>query len=129
MWKFWLSAVAGLFCLLAWLVMRQEGAESQRWPTTQGTVIEMRLTDHVDRDGSRDKNVSIRYKYVVAGKEYQGDRIGVGTSYDAEAAAKKYPERAQVTVYYNPQRPGDAVLETGAGGTILWGLAGVGFLA
>lgn len=128
MWKFWLSLVAGILCLLVWMGMRGEAAESEHWPTTAGVITRMNVSEHTDRDGSRTKHLDVRYKYAVNGREFEGDRVGVGTSYDTDAVAQAYPVGKQVLVFYNPEKPADAVLQTGASGTTIWALGGFGLL-
>jgi hypothetical protein len=129
MWKFWICLLVGLFAVLAWLGMREEGAASQHWPSAPGLITERRVTDSVDKDGGHNRNVRVRYTYTIGGKEYQGDRVGVGGSGDIDAVSRNYSEGKRVAVFYNPSRPDEAVLEPGSRGTLVWGLVGFGFLA
>lgn len=130
MWKFWLCLLGGVFCLLAWMGMRQEGAESESWPSVPGTITEMRVTEtHDARDGTHSKRLEIQYTYSVDGKAYRGDRVSVASNGDADAGARQYPEGKSVNVFYNPKRPGDAVLERGASGAWIWGFGGIALMA
>ena len=59
----------------------------------------------------------VQYSYQVGGRSYQGSRIAPGPEVGGTGAGKiieRYPVNSQVTVYYNPQNPSDAVLETKA---------------
>jgi hypothetical protein len=58
----------------------------------------------------------IRYSYPVDGREHESSQInfwGVvgGSQSAAERTTRRYPQGAQVTVYYNPQDPHEAVLD------------------
>jgi hypothetical protein len=58
---------------------------------------------------------AINYSYKVNSKTYQSNVIAAG-GYDvggsgAPKVVAKYPAGSQVTVYYNPQNPQEAVLE------------------
>jgi len=70
----------------------------------------------------------------VAGQEYKGDKItfgftqGYGNYAKAQAALARYPLGAQVTVYYNPANPTDAVLERKAGGSTISLVLGIIFI-
>ncbi len=90
---------------------------TQSWPATTGTV----LTSSVQ---SKRTGTSISfypvvvYQYTVNGQSYQSQHIKAGEQFfniriigDAEATVRRYPSGAQVTVYYNPVNPSEAVLE------------------
>jgi hypothetical protein len=58
----------------------------------------------------------VEYDYAVNSQPYKGRRINYGiTATQSKAAAQKEADRftpgMQVTVYYNPEKPGEAVLE------------------
>jgi len=93
---------------------------SQAWPAVQGTVIEswVRRTESTDDDGSVSYSYypEIQYQYQVMGSQYQGDKITFGLKSGgnrtkAEKAIAKYPTGANVTIYYQPDKPENAVLE------------------
>jgi hypothetical protein len=55
------------------------------------------------------------YSYQAGGRSYQGNRIAPGPEVGGTGAPKRaagYETGSQVTVYYNPNDPSDAVLET-----------------
>jgi len=106
---------------------------SQAWPAVQGTVAAswVRRKQSTDDDGSISESFypEIQYTYQVMGMEYQGDKIAFGPKSGgnrtkAEKAIAKYPTGANVTVYYQPDKPETAVLER----TITKGLLFLGIL-
>jgi hypothetical protein len=90
------------------------GAASVNWATTQGTVLRSELEFDGDFYGA-----GITYEYNIAGRPYQGTHVHVSDVHfgdgksEAEAAVDRYRPRAAVLVYYDPDRPGRAVLEPG----------------
>ena len=71
----------------------------------------------------------LKYTYRVGAVDYSSDKIafGYGKNFKSEMAAlssiQKYPLGGLVTVYYDPENPGDAVLERKSG-KLLWGVLG-----
>ncbi|NWG34777.1 MAG: DUF3592 domain-containing protein [Chloroflexi bacterium] len=97
----------------------------QGWSTTMGTV----LASYLERRRSSSNRGSVnypvvQYSYQVGGQVYQGQKIAPGMEGGGTGAGKvieRYPEGAQVMVFYNPQNPSEAVLETRAPAQwILW---------
>ncbi|NWG05892.1 MAG: DUF3592 domain-containing protein [Chloroflexi bacterium] len=95
------------------------------WPSTMGTV----MASYLERRRSSNNRGSVnypvvQYAYQVGGQSYQGRRIAPGMEVGGTGAGKvveRYPAGAQVMVFYNPQNPSDAVLETKAPAQwILW---------
>jgi hypothetical protein len=66
------------------------------------------------------------YAYEAGGRRYEGRRVGLGpralTSDRGEAlrAAGRYPAGSEVTVYYDPEDPGEATLVRGTGEGTRW---------
>ncbi len=96
------------------------GIRSLGWPETDGIVLaaEAERTVETDVRARRDhQELRIRYRYAVDETHYTGTRIRYGherrTSEDATAFARRYPAGEHVPVYYNPGRPGQAVLQPG----------------
>lgn len=70
---------------------------------------------------------AVTYVYTVNGAQYTSDRLAIGTGLGygspaiAEREVAKYPAGSMVQVYYNPNNPAEAVLETRAQGSrVLW---------
>jgi hypothetical protein len=90
---------------------------SRKWPSTKGTILSRRMTT-----GSGELpltyHADIRYEYHVNGRRYESGKIsykGYGsTNADrASGTLEKYKSVSQVTVYYNPRNPKEAVLDPG----------------
>ena len=98
-----------------YLVLKSRRA--RLWPTAEGKIIDSRVRETLD-DGSTLYDAYILYEYSVNGVRLRSDvwRLGVGRSSFAGLAKRpvaKYPIGAPVTVYCNPDKPTDAMLETG----------------
>ena len=56
----------------------------------------------------------IVYEFTVAGRKYQGSRVSIGEdlgNFEVAETLAKYPKGKAVTVFYNPRKPAEAVLE------------------
>jgi hypothetical protein len=93
--------------------MRRRMAVVSQWPSTMGNVVMSTIDRRSSDDGYTDYPV-VQYGYQVNGQSYQGTKLAPGPEVGGTGARKvvaKYPAGAQVMVFYNPQNPGDAVLE------------------
>lgn len=111
------------------------GRRSRRWPTTSGVVTS---TDVSRSGGGDDSEVTyvpeLRYEYEVEQASYVGSRYGFGKqqTFDRRSAAhswigEHYPEDAEVTVHYDPDRPDRSVLVPGAGSWLVTLVVGLAF--
>src|SRR5215207_470284 len=105
--------------------MRRRMATVSQWPSTMGTVNASYLERrHSSSDSGSTNYPVVQYSYQVGGQPYQGMKIAPGPEVGGTGAGKvveRYPAGAQVMVFYNPQNPSDAVLETKAPAQwILW---------
>lgn len=85
----------------------------QSWASTMGTVMASYLERRSSSDGSTNYPV-VQYSYQVGGQTYQGAKIAPGMDVGGTGAGRvveKYPQGAQVMVFYDPNNPSDAVLE------------------
>ena len=117
-----LSATFGyVFIVLALFPIRYlpEALASRSWPNVEGEIT----TSEEEKVGSN-YNVSIKpkikYSYTVNGETYQSKRIKIGaqsvSSTDrgwVERTLKRYPLGKNLTVYYNPTKKMETVLEPG----------------
>lgn len=112
-----------LGAIAAWFLFRdrRRARAALAWPAAGGRIVESRVEEKRlpgDRPNVRFAP-RITYEYTVDGHTYRSDRIAfaeVFWSLARRAAAAKvarYPAGAEVTVYYDPQRPDQAVLERG----------------
>ncbi len=94
---------------LLWSLIRQHA--SKRWATTRGEILESNIEE--DSDGWAPH---VRYAYDVERKHYVNDRLyfhlsNRSTERDARKHLSPYPVGKTVTVYYNPRKPEEAVLD------------------
>ncbi|MDI6769063.1 MAG: DUF3592 domain-containing protein [Anaerolineales bacterium] len=132
-------AGAGVFLLIKSFKDRKKAEASQGWPATQGQILEARIAESTSTDSDGDTSTSyspaVKFTYNVAGQEYKGNKITFGFTQGyrnyakAQAALARYPLGAQVTIYYDPANPADAVLERKAGGNTLAMVLGIILLA
>ena len=97
----------------------------QNWSSTMGTV----MASYLERRRSSNNRGSVnypvvQYSYQVSGQLFQGSKIAPGMEVGGTGAGKvveRYPAGAQVMVFYDPQNPSEAVLETKAPAQwVLW---------
>jgi hypothetical protein len=92
------------------------------WPKVAGTVIHAKVTSYDSRsDGktTRMYSADVRYSYTVNGTQYSSGQVSLGDSSTSssggmEEIVRRYPLGSQVIVYYDPAKPGNALLEPGA---------------
>lgn len=95
----------------------RNGAASENWPSTTGEVVEAYVRDSTDEDGTT-YHAEVTYRYTVNDQWYAGDTVnfgqyGSGNRSHAQGIVDRYPSGQRITVYYNPDSPGTAVLEPG----------------
>jgi hypothetical protein len=113
--------------------------QSQQWPSVEGEIT----SSYVQRDVRAIENSSkkptytpkISYQYTVNGKTYTGEKIsfsggeGGEKKNEAQAVVDHYFSGKKIAVYYDPEHPKKAVLETGfRWQTFMPCAAGLGFL-
>jgi len=118
----------GIVFLIVGLVATKRAQTAQSWPSIPGTVSRTDVVKHEDSDSDGLTSVTyepvVEYSYSVMGQPFTGKRIAFGTNrYNfkkAEEIVSRYPAGSRVNVFYNPEKPKDAVLETvAAGGKLL----------
>ena len=112
-----LIALLGIMTMLGAAFKHFEGKASLSWPSVEGTVHETRLGAKEQR-GDVDYHPRIQYSYEVDGRGYKSDRIDFDypffeTEQEAQAFLEMYPVGAPLTVYYDPDDPGAALLDPG----------------
>jgi hypothetical protein len=95
------------------------------WSSTMGTVMASYLERRRSSNNRGSTNYPVvQYSYQVGGQMLQGSKIAPGMVVGGTGAGKvveRYPAGAQVMVFYNPQNPSEAVLETKAPAQwVLW---------
>lgn len=100
--------------------MAEEAKTSESWPISTGVITYSDVNQTVD-DGKTMYSAKINYHFNVDNKTYLGDKItltsgGTKTSSlrEVKKQLQKYPLGTEVTVYYDPELPNNAVLLPGA---------------
>ena len=93
------------------------GRQALSWPTVEGRLLECRLHENPDSDGTT-WVVKVQYSYSVAGREFNGKRIAFGycgsSSYEEhQGIYQKLQSASRVVVHYQPGDPSDSVLAVG----------------
>ena len=113
--------------------------ESDNWIPTTAQIVSGNI---FARRGSKSTTyvLDIKYVYKVLEQSYENNQFSFGsegTGYDtqkkAEGILAKYPVGSQVTIYYEPNNPQQAVLErkydsTGAILAVIVGVLGIGMV-
>ncbi len=105
---------------------------SRSWPTTDGRITSSKVVSNRPVDPASDDpttyHAAIEYVYWVDRETHQGKRVSFNLGDDpdlvvfpfgyfrrsvAERIVDRYPVGKTVNVYYNPAKPGTAVLEPG----------------
>ena len=116
-----IGAIGFIFLLfnvifLAVIFSAQKDAKvATKWPTTTGTILMSTLELRRTNSGRHAQYPVVLYSYQVGGRSYEGSRIAPDPEVGGTGAPKRlagYETGSQVTVYYNPKDPSDAVLET-----------------
>lgn len=108
---------------------------SERWPTTEGTVVSSSVETLHNKRSTR-FHPEVRYAYAVGGHTYEADTIAFGGNdtgaiTDAQRLTHKYASGTKLPVHYEPDDPTVACVECGGAGpssyvVMLGGLAVAG---
>lgn len=117
------AALGGFGLLLVLFALGLTGMvwQAARWPVVRGQILDAGVADVLDTRGdgpSRTQyQASVLYAYEVNGRRYQGTCIMLGVTVFAtlpglaQWTVARYPVGSEVEVHYNPQNPGEAVLQ------------------
>jgi len=99
------------------IVLFQQTASAEKWPTTDGIIFHSTVDSYREHDSTMHKPL-VQYKYTVNGVNYSSNRVrfGVISTSDggyANEVVNRYPVGKTVKVYYNPDNPSEALLEPG----------------
>lgn len=121
--------VGGVFCVAEYVSTRRLASASLRWPTASGSVTRCAVIEEIIEEKTEHDNrpttsklvhryqVDLRYAYKVDKRDFTGTEISWGGTIIsglrdvAEKEAAKYRAGKSVKVYYDPDQPGQAVLE------------------
>lgn len=124
---FFVLVFVGLGVLMIILSQRdkKKAQASLSWPAAMGKIVaaEVKAGQSMEDEDGYSSTVyypEIRYEYQVGGETYSSNRLAFGSrqSYGKQQKAAegllKYPVGDEVTVYYDPANPQEAVLEQSA---------------
>jgi hypothetical protein len=113
--------IAMIIILLLSLIEGAQAMSSRQWATATGMIVSGHVASERDEQDSKQTRIVFRpvvsYTYFVKGEQFVSDRIHFGPPRrlaDREAGEKEiaaYPAGAPVNVYYNPEKPSEAVLK------------------
>ena len=111
-------AVGGVVIGWSWWRVAQQKKAAASWPHVSGRITRSEIKQSRGTQGDSEYMPDIHYSYTVNGTGFSGTRVRHGLMKldlkGAEAMRGRYPEGSAVEVHYNPDKPGDSVLETGA---------------
>jgi hypothetical protein len=124
-----IAIIGALFGIIAFVNARRLAGASAQWPTAAGTITNSSVIEEQIEETNNDKStvrkiyryqVDLRYAYRLDKRDYVGTSATPGWTpiyglrEQAETVAARYKPGSPVTVYYDPDRPGNAVLEPGS---------------
>ena len=113
-------SLIGLFLIVNYFRHRSKHQASEGWAQVEGKVVKSSIREDVSRDSDSDHQTTyypeVEYVYSFMGQEYRGSNIVFGPKQGggrsgAQKTVNKYPLDGKVTVYYDPNKPEDSVLE------------------
>ena len=122
--------IGGVLSFFYYLKINKANSSSS-WPSTTGKVISSNVKQSLfnilrirpRRNGFRRRGdsfyyIDIQYEYEVEGAPYTSDRLSLLSNYiknpSYSETVKKYKKNKKLTVYYNPEKPEQAILVRGA---------------
>lgn len=121
--------IGSVFCVAEYVRTRRLASASLRWPTAAGRITRCDVIEEIieERSDNDDKptttklrhryQVDLRYAYRVGKRDFIGTEVNWGGTMIsglrevAEKAAARHRPGQNVKVYYDPDQPGQAVLE------------------
>ncbi|MBN2533018.1 MAG: DUF3592 domain-containing protein [Spirochaetales bacterium] len=110
--------VVGIIFLCIVIFVHTSSLQTFSWEITDGLILSASIIQRLDSDNQIEYYPEVSYSYSIEGKEYRSTRIslfqvGNGTKSEAATIVNRYPTGKNITVYYDPQNPGNAVLVRG----------------
>lgn len=115
-----ITTLIGVVIIIANIYFLKRSNEAKDWTQTTGAIFfsEVEKTLNPSKDRFEDYfKASIKYKYIVDGVEFIGDRAYFGSNIystdrsKAQNIVNNYPVGKTTTVYYNPMNYKDAVID------------------
>lgn len=114
-----LLGAAGVVLIVLYFRNKSKAEASQKWPSVMGHPVswDIKTDFYDDEDSNRVAYLpKITYSYQVGGETFEGQKFAFGSEPSfpqkskAEAFLAQYSTRPEFPVYYNPEKPGEAVL-------------------
>jgi hypothetical protein len=110
--------IVGAIVLMWGIASSRSALLSVRWPSVPGNVTVSTISSSHSSKGGTTYGADIHYTYAVSAQNYVGTKVTFGdistsNSADASKILARYPVGKAVNVFYNPNDPAEAVLETG----------------
>lgn len=118
--------IAAIVCVPLSIVGYYHGLASRDWPSVQGSVHGANITTGRTKSG-RYWNVNYDYRFTINGQTYSGHESDRHSNeFDAQNNLNSKQDGTPITVFYNPDIPGDNRLQPGiSDGEILLIIAAV----
>jgi hypothetical protein len=125
----WLLLLIGAVALYVGNQRLAQVRATEQWPTTDGKVI----STSVESRGTGNQvtyHALILYEFRLHGAVFHGTRLGIGdqdfrSRAEAQQVTDRYPPGRDVLVHYNPNVPGESILQPGST-TWFWVVVGLG---
>lgn len=118
----WSIMTLAFDAILLWQVAEQRS--SIGYAKTSGVITHSELIIEAEEDTGPYCIADIEYRYRVGNTDYEGDRYRYGPDTEGDKSAQelvaKFPVGKKVSVFYDQQDPGDAVLSVGFAQTDLY---------
>ena len=116
-----IASFVGVLTLMAFLgsLIMIANQEKAPWADVIGKIVESRIQSYNRRFAETTQTVYapvVEYAYIVNAREFRNRTIGTndlveGSRKDAEMIASRYSTDSSVRVFYDPENPGNAMLE------------------
>ena len=112
-----IGVVVGTILILHARSLRHQAKSTALWPETLGRVLQCQIVEIPQRSRRSVYRTAVTYEYEIRGTWYRsqrrffGEEATGGPRSQAEQLCLKYRPGSEVTVYYNPDKPAEAVLE------------------
>jgi hypothetical protein len=98
--------------------------QTTKWPTVEGKIesseVIQQPNNHDTESHGPMYSANVCYSYAVNDRTYKSNSIWSGANYSSSSSGEqqrivdRYPQGKVVAVHYDPEHPGEAVLEPGA---------------
>ena len=127
-----LLIIVGIWLLFSTFIAQREANASLSWPSAVGLATGYTIYENQpdsNTGGQTYYDAAVEYTYLVEDKYYTIDQYLSETFSTGEEMAQfvetNYPADTPLTIYYNPQNPGRALIDRTGPGALTFVMAGV----